>query len=276
VPVNRSRPRTEELDPEKVDVLIVDDDDAFRESLLEWLSQLGLMAIAAPNGAQALVLACDRSPRLILLDLEMPVMTGWQFLDRVRLDRRLSKIPVIVLSAVAGQTPQHSNVRARLEKPLDEKVLLAAIDEVLSCAPARPAQRSERPPTILVIEDDEDTQASVVELLQDQGYQVARANNGQEAEAWLRTGVLPACIVLDLWMPVMDGWTFASRLRQLGGAAIPLVVITAAEPYWGYPVPPTHVVRKPLHSETFVALMHELVVGSRHGEQPALAKTRAR
>jgi DNA-binding response OmpR family regulator len=101
----------------------------------------------------------------------------------------------------------------------------------------------------------------VVELLHDHGYQVARANNGREAELFLQKGQRPDCIVLDLWMPVMNGWSFTTRLGQFGGPPIPMVVITAAEPYWGYPVPLTQVMRKPLHADTFLALMRKLVPG---------------
>jgi CheY-like chemotaxis protein len=260
--LTRSRPRTTELDASTVDVLVVDDDDAFRDSLLESIHQLGFTAVSAANGAEAVRLAHDRPPRLILLDLQMPVMNGWQFLERRRSDRRLSEVPVIVVSAVGAEVGQRSDVERRLEKPVDEPLLIAALDEVLSRLPpdvAAALPESQAPATVLVIEDDADTQASVVELLEDHGYRVARASNGEEAERILRGGERPDCIVLDLWMPVMNGWTFASRLRQLGGAATPVVVVTAAEPYWGYPVPPTHVMRKPLRSEPFLALISKLL-----------------
>ena len=44
-------------------------------------------------------------------------------------------------------------------------------------------------------------------------------------------------------MPVKDGWTFASELKEVGLGDVPLVVITAAEPHWGYPTPPGRVMR---------------------------------
>jgi CheY-like chemotaxis protein len=260
--VSHSRPRTEELDAGRVDVLVVDDDKEFRESLLEAIQELGFVAVAAADGVEALRLAADRSPRLVLLDLEMPVMNGWQFLERRRSDRRLSRIPVIVISAEGAQAARRGDVRGRLEKPVDEAALLTALDAVLTVgSPERePSTPPDRPPgTILVIEDDEDTQASVVELLRDHGYRVVCANNGQEAEELLAAGARPDCIVLDLWMPVMNGWSFTSRLRQLGGPAIPIIVITAAEPYWGYPVPSTQVVRKPLHPDAFLELIRKVV-----------------
>jgi CheY-like chemotaxis protein len=261
-----SRPDTTELDASTVDVLVVDDDHAFRTSLLESIQRLGFVALAAHHGAEALRLARDRPPRLILLDLQMPVVNGWQFLERRRSDRQLARIPVVVVSGIGVDVSARDDLAGQLAKPVDEGELLAVLEEFLSCPPAAlpdPLETGAAAGLILVVEDDEDTQDSVVELLRDDGYRVARANNGQEAEAFLHRGERPDCIVLDLWMPVMNGWSFTARLRQLGGTPIPIVVITAAEPYWGYPVPLTQVMRKPLHADRFLALMRTLVEQAR-------------
>src|SRR5205814_6736490 len=167
------------LDAGTVDVLVVDDDPALRESLLECLQQDGLTTIAAANGAEALQLVRDRGPKVILLDLEMPVMSGWQFLERRRSDPALARSPVIVLSALGESAAGRSDVADRLEKPVDDRELIRAIRALLTPAPA---SRS----TIVVVDDDDDTRNSISELLQEEGYQVARACNGQEAEEYLR------------------------------------------------------------------------------------------
>jgi two-component system chemotaxis response regulator CheY len=118
-------------------------------------------------------------------------------------------------------------------------------------APASPSR------TVLVVEDDDDTRAALTDLLEDRGYTVAAARNGREALSYL-AHECPGCIVLDLWMPVMDGWTFANEVyeRQL---PVPMLVITAAEPYWGYPIPPRLVLRKPLDSGKFLGLLGSLL-----------------
>ena len=83
--------------------------------------------------------------------------------------------------------------------------------------------------TILVVDDDEMIQESIREVLADEGYQVVLAQNGQEALARLRNGDRPSLILLDLMMPVMDGWQFrAEQKRDPRLSAIPVVVITAA------------------------------------------------
>lgn len=254
------RPATAELAADTVDVLVVDADASLRASLIEELETYGLVVLGAGNGVEALRLARDRTPRLILLELEMPVMNGWQFLDQRRSDRALAKIPVVLLAPSGTPAPGHFEIAGRVDLPVDKRRLVEEVERVLSGTPL-PAAHRQAAPILLVVEDDDDTRNAVSELLEEHGYQVARAANGQEAEAYLRRHPGPDCIVLDLWMPVMDGWQFTNRLQELGLPTIPLVVITAAEPYWGYPVPVTQVVRKPIHPETFVAMVGRMLAG---------------
>lgn len=82
---------------------------------------------------------------------------------------------------------------------------------------------------VLVVDDDDDVRATVIETLEDEGYRALGASHGWEALEKLRSGgSLPSLILLDLMMPVMDGKTF--RLRQLEDptlAQVPVVVMTA-------------------------------------------------
>jgi CheY-like chemotaxis protein len=86
------------------------------------------------------------------------------------------------------------------------------------------------PARILVVEDDSDLRRSLAEVLEDEGCEVSCAKDGADALKQL-DGLAPHAILLDLTMPVMDGWTFRSRQRsdpRLAG--IPTVVISAAYP----------------------------------------------
>jgi CheY-like chemotaxis protein len=82
-------------------VLVVDDDADLRQALCELLEEEGYRVQAAQDGAAALALlrASPTLPQLVLLDLMMPVMDGWQFREAQRADPRLSRIPVVVLTA---------------------------------------------------------------------------------------------------------------------------------------------------------------------------------
>jgi CheY-like chemotaxis protein len=85
---------------------------------------------------------------------------------------------------------------------------------------------------VLVIEDDDDLREALSELLWEEGYTVSQAANGQEALLALRSGgTRPRLILVDLMMPVMDGWEFcAEQMKDPELSAIPVGVISALGP----------------------------------------------
>src|SRR5687767_8264318 len=85
-------------------VMVVDDDDAIREALEDVLGDEGYDVIGASDGQQALeLLHGEKRPSAILVDLWTPVMDGWKFLDTLLADPRLSRIPLVVLTAARDQ-----------------------------------------------------------------------------------------------------------------------------------------------------------------------------
>jgi len=104
-------------------VLVVDDDAAIREVTAEVLRDVGYDVICAVNGEQALrELRGERRPNLVLLDLMMPVMSGWELLELLQSNDDLSRIPVVVVSAMSAP-----GVREHLSKPIDLDLLLATV-----------------------------------------------------------------------------------------------------------------------------------------------------
>jgi len=73
-----------------------------------------------------------------------------------------------------------------------------------------------------VIDDEAEVRGVIVRMLQDVGMEVVDAANGQDALALLEGGLRPSAIVLDLWMPIMDGWEFLSRAQP----AAPVIVLS--------------------------------------------------
>lgn len=83
--------------------------------------------------------------------------------------------------------------------------------------------------TVLIIEDDADIRDVLADILREEGYQVATAEDGIAALAWLERNPEPCIILLDLYMPVMDGEEFrAAQLRDQRRAHIPIIVVSAA------------------------------------------------
>ena len=116
-------------------ILVVEDHDSARTALTKLLTSTGYDVVEAPNGSDALAqLATGPRPDLILLDLMMPVMDGWEFLRRQRFDWHLCTIPTIVVSGVASHDPRclEMPIVRLLPKPYTVDQLVAAIDAEIS------------------------------------------------------------------------------------------------------------------------------------------------
>src|SRR5438105_4469734 len=112
-------------------ILIVEDDQDLRETMKDLLELQGFDAVTAANGQDALAqLAEMEGCCLILLDLMMPVMNGWQFLEILRQQERhrFGDIPVVVISAASNATQQeNSHGCTMMKKPVDVPLLLALV-----------------------------------------------------------------------------------------------------------------------------------------------------
>lgn len=113
---------------------------------------------------------------------------------------------------------------------------------------------------VLLVEDDLDIAEAILDVLMDEGYEVAHATNGREALELLHSQPRPAVILLDLMMPEMDGPEFrAEQLRDPKLSSIPVVVLSADRfiaqkahelGVWGY-------VTKPLQPEQLVSILEQ-------------------
>ena len=93
---------------------------------------------------------------------------------------------------------------------------------------------------VLVVEDEAAARAGMEQLLRGAGYDAVGAENGQAALDLLRSGVRARVIILDLMMPVMDGWAFRrEQLRDPQLAHIPVIVLSALHHGWVEGIPPT-------------------------------------
>lgn len=124
-------------------VLVVEDDEVLRVALRELLGGCGYTVYTASHGEEALeaIASMPEPPGVILLDLVMPVMDGWETMQRLREDAALAGIPVVVVSVF----PPTGSARGKrsLAKPVELEPLVAAIEEY--CGPARLPANAEAP-----------------------------------------------------------------------------------------------------------------------------------
>jgi len=109
-------------------VLIVEDDDGAREALSDCLEMEGFSVASARNGREALeYLRSAPRPKIILLDLYMPVMTGWEFRAAQKKDAAIADIPVVVVTAFGSGVTKQIDANLIMHKPLDLDRLLTVI-----------------------------------------------------------------------------------------------------------------------------------------------------
>jgi CheY-like chemotaxis protein len=123
-----------------------------------------------------------------------------------------------------------------------------------------PSPSASNAPTILVVDDEEVVRNVLRLLLEQAGYNVICAVNGADALAMLGEMPRPAAILVDLFMPEMNGWKFANELQSRSGMEqVPVIVVTGAGAHWGIPVPEDRFIRKPLETGRLLQLLAKLV-----------------
>jgi CheY-like chemotaxis protein len=202
-------------------ILAVDDDPTVLDLLSRNLVREGYAVRTAANGRDALTLARQLHPKLITLDVMMPSLDGWSVLTALKADATTREIPVVMISMVDDKQLGFSLGAADyLTKPIDRGQLA----EILARHAPRDAQRR-----ALVIDDLADNRALLRKGLEAEGWTVSEAENGRVGLARFAEQP-PALILLDLMMPVMDGFEFLRELRgREDGRAVPVVVVTAKE-----------------------------------------------
>ncbi len=200
-------------------ILVIDDEESQRELMTRFLQNQGYAVRTAADGSSGLDLARTLLPRVILLDVMMPGLDGWAVLNALKADPATDKIPVVMVSFVAEAGISAAMGAAdAVPKPVDWPRLKEVMERF-----------RERGSDVLVVDDDADMRSRLRSVLERSGWTVTEAGDGAQALDVVKHAP-PHLILLDLTMPVMDGFFFLHRLRQMPGCNdIPVVVLSARD-----------------------------------------------
>ena len=203
-------------------VLIVDDDDHFRGLMKAQLNHAGYTVLDARDAASAFQIARSTLPDVITVDLLMPGIDGWSFIDRLRQEPGLATIPIVVVSGAA-------NAKNDTRLPIDVSVVGKGEGDERVLREISLALAGRRGATILVAEDDEDLRGVLTAALTRNGHRVIPARDGAEALAAIEREQVDL-LVLDLVMPNIDGFEVLARLKEVRkDVTIPVVVLTGTD-----------------------------------------------
>jgi PAS domain S-box-containing protein len=233
-----------------VRVLVVDDNRTNRRILEGMLKRWEMRPTLEEGGEQALaeLLAAkvaDQAYGLILLDMHMPMMDGFQFVERLRKQPELATATIMMLTSAGhrgdAERCKTLGISAYLLKPIRQSELREAIARVLGAKEQQGAiplitrfsLYDARDPAsvlqVLLVEDNPVNQRLATRMLEKRGHRVVLAGNGREALAALENGSFDL-VLMDLQMPEMDGFqaTAAIREKERGtGGHQPVVALTA-------------------------------------------------
>jgi|GEM_PF-2468041 len=201
-------------------VLVIDDDAVARDLLRRHLTQHGYHVVGAADGEAGIAQARALKPDAITLDVLMPGLDGWSVLSRLKESPETAGIPVIIVSMVDDRKVGFSlGAVDFINKPVDRERLLSVLAS--HCLGAQDRPRA------LIVEDDESARDTLRRVLQREAWDVAEAVNGADGLEQLAEAT-PDVVLLDLMMPVMDGFEFLGRMRENDAwSHIPVIVVTA-------------------------------------------------
>ena len=204
-------------------VLVIDDDPIVRDLMKTHLENDGFEVILADGGKEGINLARTEKPSVITLDILMPEMDGWSVLRTLKADPETENIPV-VMASILDEQKQGLALGANdyVSKPVNRDKLITALRRFVGPGPGK---------SVLIVEDDPDSRMFLRRLLRTEEYEVFEAVNGQDGLDQLESmDTNPDIILLDLMMPIMDGFEFLERIKKIESHSdIPILVVTAAD-----------------------------------------------
>jgi HAMP domain-containing protein/signal transduction histidine kinase/DNA-binding response OmpR family regulator len=233
-------------EPRRKRLLVVEDNAAEQLSIKELLGHDDLDIVTADSGAAALAALAEQPCDCVVLDLRLPDMSGFEVLEQISTDRRLSDVPVVVFTGrelspeedAQLHTLARSVVVKGVESPerlLDETSLF--LHRVVSDLPPEKQRMLERlhrsdddlvGKSVLVVDDDVRNIFALSSVLERRGMKVLTASTGSEATSLLERTPGVSIVLMDIMMPEMDGYQTMQKIRENPELRrLPIVALTA-------------------------------------------------
>jgi CheY-like chemotaxis protein len=232
--------------PRRKRLLVIEDNRAEQMSIQELLGAEDIEIVDAETGGQALAILKEQPCDCVVLDLKLPDMSGFEVLERMRADRSLADVPVVVFTGreLSAEEDAQLHTMARsivvkgVESPerlLNETALF--LHRVITDLPAEKQHMLEQlnssdedlvGRTVLLVDDDPRNIFALASVLERRGMNVLTATTGSEAINLIEETPSLAVVLMDIMMPEMDGYQTIDRIRQNKAyRRLPIIALTA-------------------------------------------------
>jgi HAMP domain-containing protein/CheY-like chemotaxis protein/signal transduction histidine kinase len=233
-------------EPRRKRLLVVEDNKAEQMSIHELLGHDDIEIVDANTGSEALSILQERACDCVVLDLRLPDMSGFEVLERMRADRTLADVPVVVFTGreLSAEEDAQLHTMARsivvkgVESPerlLNETALF--LHRVITDLPPEKQHMLEQlnssdedlvGRTVLLVDDDPRNIFALASALERRGMNVLTATTGREAIALIEETPSLAIVLMDIMMPEMDGYQTIGKIRQNRAyRRLPIIALTA-------------------------------------------------
>jgi CheY-like chemotaxis protein/CHASE3 domain sensor protein len=210
------------IDPKKTSILIVEDDERFRMSVVDTVKGYGFQAIESSSGELALAILELLIPSAILLDIKLPEISGFVLLEVIKGKPELRHVPVHIIS---GLDYQHNALRmgamGYLTKPVTIEKITAALERIKGVISGRKRR-------ILLIEDDEAQILAISQIIEGEDLDVVSVATGKAALEAVKNGAFD-CIILDLKLADTSGFKLLEEFNHLNASIPPVVIYTGKD-----------------------------------------------
>jgi DNA-binding response OmpR family regulator len=212
-------------EPDVFHVLVVEDEENVRSVLCDSIAFEGYRVTGASGGQEALEILAKESVDLVLTDLMMPNMNGWQLLEAVK--EQDESILVVIITGYMSEHGEavltNRHVDGYLSKPIDHRRLQILLKALLF------AKNLGRAAEVVAVDDDPDILEAIDHVLGKRGIFVRGFEDAHEAQQYIRK-TLPDMAIVDLIMPGLDGFGLCDAIRSDSDTAMMPILILTAQP----------------------------------------------
>jgi DNA-binding response OmpR family regulator/anti-sigma regulatory factor (Ser/Thr protein kinase) len=218
-------------------ILVAEDSPDIRELIRMLLESAGHRVDSVSDGRAAVAAARESTPDLVLLDLSLPILSGWEAARQIRSDTRTSSIPILAVTAHAMQGDRERALTAGCDgfiaKPIDEEAFAGQVGSFIGARPMLLAERSrpralrDEPGRVLLVDDQPDIAELVRQDLEADGHTVVVATRADEAIAAFETDARFDLAIVDVILAGDSGYALTESLTSRAPSYLPVLLVTA-------------------------------------------------